>query len=1286
MKKYIPLIFLLLLSTVLSSQELTEQAIEIEVSEQTEPRSDSPPNDGQASFGQSFNQETEEASVSLPQSLPFNSGESIEGLIQGSINEVTGKVAFSVPISSISARTLSYAISLNYSNQGIFKKAKQNSHFSETSSLGFGWQISIPKIVVDNKQTGTREDDDFYLIDGSNSTKLICTNRDGSYWEFEAEKYAPWKFHFYPSTSYNDYWIITKEDGSTFHFGDPDIFTGVPRPNKAREFIVRWGNWIGNSKESGENTQQTLVWNLYKIEDQWDNEIEFFYDRIDDLSVYPRRQHTEASYLSKITSTNGSNIRFNYANKDNFEYHEPHTEGFEPDAYQERYEKKYLTNIETYNTENALLNTYLLAYDIPFESPSIKRKRYLTSVTQRNGSGETLPAQSFEYYTTGTYKGGLKKVSYPMGGSVTYNYQNQEIFTNGPNRFAGSEPDNSADFYYHAAYVRDNYVLKLYRSKTVYSGQKHQFKIVRHWWNGTEWESDNYLIPVSAKVNNYGQLENMQAIFKEDFYGVMVYDDERAYVYLWHLHKDGRTWVPYRHSYLYVGPGRPQFLAGDNFTAIGSKHDGKLYTYCWNGSNWNFKQINQGTGHFNYGATNNYILSLDVDGGPDMVTNINYPDNYYIHYLDAEKRWTTKSWTHQALQHISPIGDPSYFYPSRSQAGFVADNNPEFFLRWDVNYNLQHVDNVIGAYDDRHPFQPVTGNMFALTNWLYKTPIKAARYNGINWSVRDFSTEQPFMTFFAEDLIATREDNGLQRHFYTRYDPNHNTWIKHFLTPSTLNHPYTVTAHTGVTPNFMVSGNALYKRSSYGQFTYDRDLHSSFHNDLTMTNSINHAFVELAEHRRPLGVVSITFQESRLYYQNKETGNIDEIDMGTLSHTSGSVDFGGYYSSMSNKSLWLRNNHDQYQFSTFLYRMIDDKVNNTIKNVIVDNIVINDGEGNDRTITYDYSAPVRLPDDEVTFYTSVTVRNRGGGTGNMGWVTKTYNGGASDLRMVALPLTVTTYNSAGIKVQERVMEWDLHLKNYSNGYLTVGQGYLVRMSKQTDRQFFEGAQMIETASNYSYNSYGLLTSSNRVNSKGQTESTQVSFAYQHFGFLSGRHMLDFPGETTSRLDGEITSVERNVWVLEGDKAYPKENWTQINDQPWRINMASTRVDGFGNIVENENGRGLFNTVLFGYDNLYPVATITNATFTDVTNELDVSYTTLQTLSNNSLKAELSKLYSRLPDAIIEITLYDDNGNITSQIDSREEELKNDYDGFNRLIRTTNSIGNVIQRNIYNYSN
>lgn len=52
--------------------------------------------------------------------------------------------------------------------------AQETNKYNPTGILGVGWGMLIPKIVTDNKNTATRDDDVFYLQDGSTNTKLIC--------------------------------------------------------------------------------------------------------------------------------------------------------------------------------------------------------------------------------------------------------------------------------------------------------------------------------------------------------------------------------------------------------------------------------------------------------------------------------------------------------------------------------------------------------------------------------------------------------------------------------------------------------------------------------------------------------------------------------------------------------------------------------------------------------------------------------------------------------------------------------------------------------------------------------------------------------------------------------------------------------------------------------------------------------------------------------------------------------------------------------------------------------
>ena len=270
--------------------------------------------------------------IGTPSAAPFQLGNDIQGTIQNSVNEVTGKVTFSSPLGSISARSVSYGVNLTYNGLASFKNGQQTNKYNPTSTVGVGWFISVPKIVVDNKNTGARDDDEFYLLDGATNSKLLCTEKGldaiGHIWKYQLEKYAPWKIEYVYNTSWGDYWKVTKENGLVYYFGHPTS-------NQARDHAIRYGNWIGSSKQSGASGQHTIQWNLYKIEDQWGNNLIFEYDTVTQtMSGYAQ---TEASYLKKITSSNGANIQLAYGNKDSDEYYEPHQEASEPDAYQERY-------------------------------------------------------------------------------------------------------------------------------------------------------------------------------------------------------------------------------------------------------------------------------------------------------------------------------------------------------------------------------------------------------------------------------------------------------------------------------------------------------------------------------------------------------------------------------------------------------------------------------------------------------------------------------------------------------------------------------------------------------------------------------------------------------------------------------------------------------------------------------------------------------------------------------------------------------------------------------------
>ena len=143
-----------------------------------------------------FSYAQDDVDVVQPQNSSFSPGNNLEGLIQNSINQTTGKVTFSLPIASIVANTVGYSVALTYNGAAAFETAKNTNQYNPTGVVGVGFNLESPKIVADYKDTAARDDDEFYLLDGNN-TKLICTKKTNEVMEFETENYKPWKIQYH---------------------------------------------------------------------------------------------------------------------------------------------------------------------------------------------------------------------------------------------------------------------------------------------------------------------------------------------------------------------------------------------------------------------------------------------------------------------------------------------------------------------------------------------------------------------------------------------------------------------------------------------------------------------------------------------------------------------------------------------------------------------------------------------------------------------------------------------------------------------------------------------------------------------------------------------------------------------------------------------------------------------------------------------------------------------------------------------------------------------------------
>ncbi len=666
----------------------------------------------------------------------FETKRDIIGAAGNSVNLVSGNINLPVTLVALDGKNgLNINVSIQYNSAGIEKLADTWNSESPTGILGLGWSMDIPKIIADNKQTGAKEDDEYYLIEGGQTVKLIRKGNDPSnsaIKTYDIKNGGNWKISYNPSY---ELWEIIKEDGTKYQYG------GANFGENAVQWIVRWGNWIGSSvktyNDSGSffiQQQQAVAWNLSGILNTSQDQIVFEYDPVEQyVGRISGLKHTEATYLKKIRDTFGRTVQFFYNEKLADEYTEPHTEQAEPDAYQEVYERRYLDHIEVYNQGNKLLSSSAFTYSFIDKGNGSKKltKRLLTNITEKNMGGDTNSPTKFEYFTSGVNYGKLRTLTSPGGGKASYTYSEgitlsnsrRDLTINAPSGFG--EPDMQ--------YGKD-YVVVTWRY--LGSGQNHtsggvDVRVMVYTWEGAWVEQDLGIIPNVKHTLTWDNMHRVDFLStqQEDFFAFMNPSSNENYVvYLFRRNKGSRGKWEREDNTIRTGnyAEKPVLRSGDHFVSVHAKRLGTISTFILANDRWIRKDLDAGYGQ-PYGeyystAGNNYIISHNEDGTPD---NINF------FYLDEQMQWQRRILPNSVLFNSTGI---SYWYGSNAFALAMAEGNPEYIYQWDENYNNFSRKDILGSYADNSNVDIYNEN-FAIAektgDYTYK--IRGARFDGATW-------------------------------------------------------------------------------------------------------------------------------------------------------------------------------------------------------------------------------------------------------------------------------------------------------------------------------------------------------------------------------------------------------------------------------------------------------------------------------------------------------------------------------------------------------------------------
>ena len=1243
------------------------------------------------------------------------------GLFQNSVNLFTGEVAFSLPLVNLPGRGgLNAGVSIAYSSAGVGAQVESWNLEAPTGTLGLGWQIEVPKVVVDHKSTGTRIDDDFYLIENGASNPLIVVKKEDGIRYFASTNYKFWDIRYEEAS---ETWTIIKEDGTTFIYGDQNS------ERQTVQHLVKWGNWIGSSSETSGQTRQAMQWDLSEIRNIYGDAVTFSYQQVlQKVGGDSGKEHTEASYLFEIKNPQGQVILFDHRDRKDAEFQEPHTEKREPDAYQERYERKYLYAIEMRQDTSEPKARYRVEFGYVLSGSRNFTKRLLTSIRKTDGDNKgLLPPIEFAYAPTGERKECLEVVTTSQGPQIEYTYgsvaidgSERDLLIEAPEGY--SEPQT---------WMGNNYVVVAWRqlnentSAPIYQrhvGGYRNVKVRVYQWNGRWIEGpETDIADVALKDFSY---QNFEVALGKDFFGITYYsqtiNDWQATLYHQIDTKNGAWKVK---SYPIEG-ARAKIKAGNDFILLATAHQDngenvQQKVYTWSGADWQEKVIYDNyNGDFYYTAVNNYFIAHNNDG-----ENGNSTDIVRIHYKDELGQWHSKTLPLDKSYNtgkydnggIFKDGDKyedvaSHWHSANGMAVWMADSEPEVIIQWDEDYNLDSNKDAIGGWSDYTPVYMLDNSMIGI--WENNTGA-GYRFDGKTWHSSGPVSLVRKYTPYQNDLFFNALDG--QNYFQT-FNPNTKSWIQNPLEGfgrPIYGNDYAIFGDIGYY-RFSDGWKTITIRNDLQKVVEGYSLRYSKHSgriitrmhqnddksDLIIDIIKNGAF---SPDNTPFPI-TLPQQSNRVDGPVLKYGQLVGPDMLiTYPDPEGKISFQAYYANATEIAL---------------HKLVDGHIKGKQTAYPVTQVTVHSGyQELPTTYVYTTSSAMMAPGGYTAQFNKVTMipGSIDPAVTPYGYSEQYFFNGLPEAeaslpfpednfpainaanhyqKLLGMPYTVRTFDNQSKQVAESKTKWHVYGKIIkaagASDYLD--RGYYARVNENMQEQ--DGFTQ-STVYYYDQQHTGMPNIISTTNSQGKTQTSIPSYAtdfeddYLGSDLLRERHILSPVLEQVVSLS---TNGAGSQTLQKNQTHYALQDATQTDSAPVPVktvvypngedesySVTSTyQYDQYGNLLQSQTEGGLVSSYIYGYDYTRPVVEAIEATYAELKAQLDP--TTIQDKDGNALRQALDGLRTGLPKAHIATTTYDSfYGNVLSVTDPRGRTTYSTYDQLGRLRVVKDHDGYVRQK-------
>lgn len=1086
------------------------------------------------------------------------------GDIGKSVNLFRGDINLPLKLVSLSGRNNLDTVVTAFYGSNVNNFVNTWNKDAPTGILGTGWSLPFEKIVVDIGNIGTNYDDKFYLVTEGSTVPLFRTGKNDNAISFQGKNYNFRKVMYYnnPSDPKSERWEIVREDGTRYIYGAVKRGDSYSYgENGSQQWGIKWKNWVGSTANPS-GGQYPTAWNLAQIINIWGDCICFEYDNEDvPISRNSGTKYTRSSRIKKITDVYGQTVVFNYSRKENFEIQLPVLPHNQVNAFQFKYEERFLDNINVSSEDGVQIFSLFFNYD--FYNVSRKKdddnykKRYLKSVKMVNGNGESLPGICFDYYGNNSdiNPGAVKSITFPEGGIAAYKYETGKLSNTSVRKEVKSPGEDFTPSVWHGP----DYVVVTWFSK-----RRNKVLVSIYSWGGSwkEWKHE--------LIKNFN-IEDFNVINSVNFFTIYFKDLNMGHYRLF----------LFRHSEYRFGEWEADeaildnrytslsIAAGKDFVSIYCPESTQISIRQWNpflkrwDESWvesrKFKYLSMAAGSnyfifsgYNFEAKELYMSLYGCDENRKWKTGgfKTIPGEIDLNYTDFNSFWSAGD-CFAAASYITKTEPQSVFYKL-------------LVIGWREDFSIRSVEEY--PYSQAIELQSPISRII-MDNSLIGAGQRVLRYNGEKWILKEsvipvLSSNYAY-TYGEDTMIICKKTGNTQEFSSMVYDTYEYRWIDGNIKGTVRNEEMAVPSVAG---SYCTAANNVYYRDQNLKWNKIYSLPSGA--DPVSVQNRAPGYLVYKMKNEPSDTYLLFLKDGVVRGGARK---IKDENMDT-SGGKGEV-LAGAFAFVTYKGTKF-----QDASSLYIYRIVNESIDDKQVDYSVSGVSVYDGYNQTDTVyKYDRNTAAYDPNGRVSQFSKAAAYYKEDDDSFSYTENIYFNGLNPDTEGAAYPDTdrftnvkkffscfngqiykSASFNTEGRKVSEKVNYLFAYDRKKDGSFL---YGTYTRVRKQVELLYLPpySTEPLTKTAEYEYNEKGQLakTATYNFNSQGREEKLTEEKKY---GWEVYPELLD-----TNTLDLEIQTKRRNETnnVTTGIAIDTLKNWSRDGrSKKWGLHK-SYRWDGTG---------------------------------------------------------------------------------------------------------------------------